>query len=327
MSQGQRYSHCSGAAPPAWFFSRYTWRIGPLRQRAGSATRRRAVPICSLWTGSSFVSGLVATGARPPRRVAPIRRSLSNILFFGKEYALRSWKGNPAHFPFHANAWKRPYPKTRAPEHIGIYCPCTQVSNSDDSLSGVLESRVRFFRLALLPFPFRCRMVGENRAKEIGRFPSFRNISALSVELLRRRGICGTTGTRSERDAGAAGSPMSGPPGGRPRKGLSRRINETPPSQQEGMAWTHGSTGSVFWVLLLSQDGSFSANRWRKTNLRRGKRTYGRTLRFSPRARGFAGRKGMTVMAMEAGMGTTEPRQASADRCAGQPRSFLESTE
>lgn len=61
MSQGQRYSHCSGAAPPAWFFSRYTWRTGPLRQRAGSATRRRAVPICSLWTGSSFVSGLVAT--------------------------------------------------------------------------------------------------------------------------------------------------------------------------------------------------------------------------------------------------------------------------
>lgn len=140
-------------------------------------------------------------GARPPRRVAPIRRSLSNILFFGKEYALRSWKGNPAHFPFHANAWKRPHPKKRAPEHIGIYCPCTQVSNSDDSLSGVLESRVRFFRLALLPFPFRCRMVGENRAKEIGRFPSFRNISALSVELLRSRGICGTTGTRSERDA------------------------------------------------------------------------------------------------------------------------------
>ena len=224
---------------------------------------------------------------------------------------MRSWKGNPAHFPFHANAWKRPHPKTRAPEHIGIYCPCTQVSNSDDSLSGVLESRVRFFRLALLPFPFRCRMVGENRAKEIGRFPSFRNISALSVELLRRRGICGTTGTRSERDAGAAGSPMSGPPGRRPRKGLSRRINETPPSQQEGMAWTHGSTGSVFWVLPLSQDGSFSANRWRKTNLRRGKRMYGRTLRFSPRARGFAGRKGMTVMAvmaMETGMGTTEPR-------------------
>ena len=192
MSQGQRYSHCSGAAPPAWFFSRYTWRTGPLRQQAGSATRRRAVLICSLWTGSSFVSGLVATGARPPRRVAPIRRSLSSILFFGKEYALRSWKGNPVHFPFHADAWKRPYPKTRAPEHIGIYCPCTQVSNSDDSLSGVLESRVRFFRLALLPFPFHCRMVGENRAKETGRFPSFRNISALSVALLRSRGICGT---------------------------------------------------------------------------------------------------------------------------------------
>jgi len=95
MSQGQRYSHCSGAAPPAWFFSRYTWRTGPLRQRAGSATRRRAVPICSLWTGSSFVSGLVATGARPPRRVAPIRRSLSNILFFGKEYALRTGKETP----------------------------------------------------------------------------------------------------------------------------------------------------------------------------------------------------------------------------------------
>ena len=128
-------------------------------------------------------------------------------LFFGKEYALRSWKGNPAHFPFHANAWKRPHPKTRAPEHIGIYCPCTQVSNSDDSLSGVLESRVRFFRLALLPFPFRCRMVGENRAKEIGRFPSFRNISALSVELLRRRGICGTTGTRSESACHQSGSP------------------------------------------------------------------------------------------------------------------------
>lgn len=57
---------------------------------------------------------------------------------------------------------------------------------------------------------------------------------------------------------------------------------------------------------------------------------YGRTLRFSPRARGFAGRKGMTVMAvmaMETGMGTTEPRQASADRCAAQPGSFLESTE
>lgn len=191
-------------------------------------------------------------------------------------------------------------------------------------LRNTLESIVPVHKCQI---PFRCRMVGENRAKEIGRFPSFRNISALSVELLRRRGICGTTGTRSERDAGAAGSPMSGPPGRRPRKGLSRRINETPPSQQEGMAWTHGSTGSVFWVLLLSQDGSFSANRWRKTNLRRGKRMYGRTLRFSPRARGFAGRKGMTVMAMEAGMGTTEPRQASADRCAGQPRSFLESTE
>ena len=35
-------------------------------------------------------------------------------------------------------------------------------------------------------------MVGENGAKEIGRFPSFRNISALSVELLRSKGICGT---------------------------------------------------------------------------------------------------------------------------------------
>ena len=115
---------------------------------------------------------------------------------------------------------------------------------------------------------------------------------------------------------------MSGPPGRRPRKDLSRRINETPPSQQEGMAWTHGSTGSVFCVLPLSQDGSFSANRWRKTNLRRGKRTHGRTLRFSPRARGFAGRKGMTVMAMETGMGTTEPRQASADCCAAQPKKF-----
>ena len=216
MSQGQRYSHCSGAAPPAWFFSRYTWRTGPLRQRAGSATRRRAVPICSLWTGSSFVSGLVATGARPPRRVAPIRRSLSNILFFGKEYALRTWKGNPIHFPFHADAWKRPHPKTRAPEHIGIYCPCTQVSNSDDSLSGVLESRVRFFRLALLPLPFHCRMVGENGAKEIGRFPSFRNISALSVELLRSRGICGTTGTRSERDAGTPGVRCPALPGDGP---------------------------------------------------------------------------------------------------------------
>ena len=216
MSQGQRYSHCSGAAPPAWFFSRYTWRTGPLRQRAGSATRRRAVPICSLWTGSSFVSGLVATGARPPRRVAPIRRSLSNILFFGKEYALRTWKGNPIHFPFHADAWKRPHPKTRAPEHIGIYCPCTQVSNSDDSLSGVLESRVRFFRLALLPLPFHCRMVGENRAKETGRFPSFRNISALSVALLRSRGICGTTGTRSESDAGTPGVRCPALPGDGP---------------------------------------------------------------------------------------------------------------
>ena len=113
------------------------------------------------------------------------------------------------------------------------------------------------------------------------------------------------------------------PPGRRPRKDLSRRINETPPSQQEGMAWRHGSTGSVFCVLPLPQDDSFSANRWRKTNLRRGKRTHGRTFRFSPRARGFAGRKGMTVMAMETGMGTTEPRQASADRCAARPRSFL----
>ena len=120
---------------------------------------------------------------------------------------------------------------------------------------------------------------------------------------------------------------MSGPPGRRPRKDLSRRINETPPSQQEGMAWRHGSTGSVFCVLPLPQDGSFSANRWRKTNLRRGKRTHGRTFRFSPRARGFAGRKGMTVMAMETGMGTTEPRQASADRCAARPRSFFEPTE
>lgn len=52
---------------------------------------------------------------------------------------------------------------------------------------------------------------------------------------------------------------------------------------------------------------------------------HGRTLRFSPRARGFAGRKVMTVMAvmaMEAGMGTTEPRQASADCCAAQPKKF-----
>lgn len=45
---------------------------------------------------------------------------------------------------------------------------------------------------------------------------------------------------------------------------------------------------------------------------------------------GLCGQEGddvMAVMAMEAGMGTTEPRQASADRCAAQPRSFLESTE
>lgn len=176
----------------------------------------------------------------PASPVAPIRRSLSNILFFGKEYALRTWKGNPIHFPFHADAWKRPHPKTRAPEHIGIYCPCTQVSNSDDSLSGVLESRVRFFRLALLPLPFHCRMVGENGAKEIGRFPSFRNISALSVELLRSRGICGTTGTRSERDAGTPGVRCPALPGDGPGRtcpgALMKRRHRSRKEWRGGMA-------------------------------------------------------------------------------------------
>ena len=180
-----------------------TLGIDPETARSGVRELRvGAIPISS---GEGLIGGF-----------APIRRSLSNILFFGKEYALRTWKGNPIHFPFHADAWKRPHPKTRAPEHIGIYCPCTQVSNSDDSLSGVLESRVRFFRLALLPLPFHCRMVGENRAKETGRFQSFRNISALSVALLRSRGICGTTGTRSESDAGTPGVRCPALPGDGP---------------------------------------------------------------------------------------------------------------
>ena len=38
---------------------------------------------------------------------------------------------------------------------------------------------------------------------------------------------------------------------------------------------------------------------------------------------GLCGQEGvMPVMAMETGMGTTEPRQASADCCAAQPKKF-----
>lgn len=141
-------------------------------------------------------------------------------------------------------------------------------------------------------------------------------------DLLHRRGICGTTGTRSERDAGTVFW-APGLSGRRPPKGQPRRIDETPPLQQEGMAWIHGLSGLVFCALPLPQDGSFSISGWRKANSRRRKRTHGRTRRFSPQARGFAGRMmemAGTAMPMGTG-GMTEA--ASGGRWAAQPRRLL----
>ena len=192
--------------------------------------------------------------------------------------------------------------------------------------------RVRFFRLALLPFPFRCRMVGgKTGLRESGDSRLSGTFRPYRPELLRRRGIgLAPPEPVPKETQEQPGVRCPALPGRRPREGpVLRRRNETPPSAagRNGVervarldrfsGYCPCRQGWFFFRKQMAEDETYGE----------GRGCTERTLRFSPQARGLAGRKGMTVMAMETGMGTTEPRQASADRCAAQPRSFLESTE
>lgn len=91
------------------------------------------------------------------------------------------------------------------------------------------------------------------------------------------------------------------------------------------MAWTHGSTGSVFCVLPLSQDGFFFRKQVAENELTEREEDARKNAPLFSSGEGLCGQEGMTVMpvmAMETGIGTTEPRQASADCCAAQPKKF-----